>query len=94
MRCFNRWLVVSGFLLFNTVALSDTDVIKPYPPAEKGYKRMVINLKAVADENDKKLEIIIGKTHQCSHIPDYPGTNRAMSARIRSNKDVPVIIAF
>lgn len=62
MRCFNRWLVVSGFLLFNTVALSDTDVIKPYPPAEKGYKRMVINLKAVADENDKKLEIIIGKT--------------------------------
>ena len=34
------------------------------------------------------------KYHQCSHIPDYPGTNRAMSARIRSNKDVPVIIAF
>jgi retron-type reverse transcriptase len=32
--------------------------------------------------------------HQCSHIPAYPGTNRAMSARIRSNKDVPVIIAF
>ena len=34
------------------------------------------------------------KGHQCSHIPAYPGTNRAMSARIRSNKDVPVIIAF
>ena len=69
MRCFNRWLVVSGFLLFNTVALSDTDVIKPYPPAEKVYKRMVINLKAVADENDKKLEIIIGKTIKadCNH---------------------------
>ena len=32
--------------------------------------------------------------HQCSHIPAYPRTNRAMSARIRSNKDVPVIIAF
>ena len=33
-------------------------------------------------------------SHQCPHIPPYPGTNRAMSARIRSNKDIPVIIAF
>ena len=32
--------------------------------------------------------------HQCSHIFAYPGTNRAMSACIRSNKDIPVIIAF
>ena len=26
--------------------------------------------------------------HQCSHIFAYPGTNRAMSARIRPNKDI------
>ena len=32
--------------------------------------------------------------HQCSLIFAYPGTNRAMSARIRSNKEIPVIIAF
>jgi hypothetical protein len=32
--------------------------------------------------------------HQCSHIFAYPGTNRAMSAHIRPNKDIPVIIAF
>jgi len=36
----------------------------------------------------------LGFAHQCSHIPAYPGTNRAMSAHIRSNKDIPVIIAF
>jgi restriction endonuclease S subunit len=34
------------------------------------------------------------KPHQCSHIFAYPGTNRAMSAHIRPNKDIPVIIAF
>ena len=34
------------------------------------------------------------RIHQCSHIFAYPGTNRAMSACIRSNKDIPVIIAF
>jgi hypothetical protein len=32
--------------------------------------------------------------HQCFHIFAYPGTNRAMSAHIRPNKDIPVIIAF
>lgn len=37
---------------------------------------------------------VIYRLHQCFHIFAYTGTNRAMSARIRSNKGIPVIIAF
>ena len=36
--------------------------MKPYPPAEDGYKRMVIHLQPLANEDINKLEIIIGKT--------------------------------
>jgi hypothetical protein len=48
----------------------------------------IINDCAISDKR------LYQSLHQCSHIPAYPGTNRAMIARIRSNKDVPVIIAF
>ncbi len=69
MYSYARWFLISGSLLFTTAALSDTNKIKPYPTAEQGYKRMVINLKAFTDENDKKLEIIIGKMIKadCNH---------------------------
>ena len=60
-RC-TKFLVISGFLLFNTPIFSASYGMKPYPPAENGYKRMVIHLQALADEDANKLEIIIGKT--------------------------------
>ena len=60
-RC-TKFLVISGFLLFNTPIFSASYGMKPYPPAENGYKRMAIHLQALADEDANKLEIIIGKT--------------------------------
>ena len=62
------------------------------------YVRDVINVEwdkmASREHSITTATLFASLIHQCSHIPDYPGTNRAMSARIRSNKDVPVIIAF
>ena len=53
--------------------------------------------KSIVDEFQIKLTQLqedSKKDHQCFHIFAYPGTNRAMSAHIRPNKDIPVIIAF
>ena len=52
----------------------------------------IAQAKANAEQNLKNAKELF--EHQCSLIFAYPGTNRAMSARIRSNKDIPVIIAF
>ncbi len=57
-----KFLVIGSFLLFSTNAFADSYGMKPYPPAEQGYKRMVIHLQALADEDNNKIEIIIGKT--------------------------------
>lgn len=55
-------LVISGFLLSCMPVFADSYGMKPYPPAKDGYKRMVIHLPALADEDATKLELIIGKT--------------------------------
>ena len=57
-----KFLVLSSFLLFSTHVFAASYGMKPYPPAEQGYKRMVIHLQPLADEDANKLEIIIGKT--------------------------------
>lgn len=62
MWLYAKFCVISGFLLLSTPGFADSYGMKPYPPAEAGYKRMVIHLQPLADENDNKLELIIGKT--------------------------------
>lgn len=64
-----NFLVISGFLLLSTSVFANSYDMKPYPPAEDGYKRMVIHLQPQADEEAHKLEIIIGKTSKvdCNH---------------------------
>lgn len=63
MQSHSKFLVISSLLLlFSKIIFADSYGMKPYPPAEAGYKRMVIHLQPLADENDNKLELIIGKT--------------------------------
>jgi len=62
MQPYVKFLVISGFLLLSTPIFADSYGMKPYPPAEEGYKRMVIHLQALTDEDANRLEIIIGKT--------------------------------
>ena len=62
MQRYTKFLVISGFLLLSTSVLAASSEMKPYPPAEKGYKRMVIHLQQLANEDNNKLELIIGKT--------------------------------
>jgi ecotin len=62
MQRYSRVLVISSFLLACVNVSAASDEMNPYPPAQDGYKRMVIHLQALADEDANKLEIIIGKT--------------------------------
>ncbi|MEY3788639.1 MAG: hypothetical protein RIQ94_1919 [Pseudomonadota bacterium] len=66
---FYKFIVLSSMLLFNTFVFADSSGMKLYPPAEEGYKRMVINLPLLVDEDAHKLELIIGKTIKvdCNH---------------------------
>ncbi|MCX7108441.1 MAG: serine protease inhibitor ecotin [Methylococcales bacterium] len=66
---FYKFIVLSSILLFNTFVFADSSGMKLYPPAEDGYKRMVINLPLLVDEDAHKLELIIGKTIKvdCNH---------------------------
>ena len=56
------FIVLGCILHFNTLVFADSSVMKPYPPAEESYKRMVINLPLLVDEDAHKLQLIIGKT--------------------------------
>jgi len=62
MQRYSKVFVISSFLLVCVNVFAASDEMKPYPPARDGYKRMVIHLQALADEDANKLEIIIGKT--------------------------------
>lgn len=62
MQPYAKFLFISGLLLSSISIFAASDEMKPYPPAEEGYKRMVIHLQPLADEDANKLEIIIGKT--------------------------------
>jgi ecotin len=62
MQSYAKFLFFSGLLVSSINIFAASVGMKPYPPAEDGYKRMVIHLPALADEDNNKLEIIIGKT--------------------------------
>jgi ecotin len=38
-----------------------THAMEPYPAAEEGFARMVFELPEVANENDRKVEILVGR---------------------------------
>lgn len=62
MQPYAKFLFISSFLLSSINIFAASDGMKPYPLAEDGYKRTVIHLQPLADEDNNKLEIIIGKT--------------------------------
>lgn len=43
-------------------ALAQADDLKPYPPAEAGTRRVVIRLPAVTTPDDRRVEVIVGRT--------------------------------
>ena len=49
-------------LVFCTFAFAESDNLKPYPLPEPGFERWVIHLEPHADEELRKVEIIIGKS--------------------------------
>lgn len=44
-----------------TGAWAQSDELKPFPPAEPGYERFVIELQPHPDERDLRLELLVGK---------------------------------
>lgn len=56
-------LTLGSFVMMQgAMATQPLKEIAPYPEAEKGYTRQVIFLPALPDENDAKVELLIGKT--------------------------------
>ena len=62
MQRYAKFLVISVFLLFTTPIFAASDELKAFPPAEEGFKRMVIHLKPLENEDNYKVELMIGKT--------------------------------
>ena len=56
-----KFLVISSFLLLSTPVFAASDIMKPFPLAEKGFKRMVIHLQPLENEDNYKIELMIGK---------------------------------
>ena len=55
-------ILLLTMLVFLPEATAETTDVKPYPTPEQGFERMVFRVPAVADENARKVEIIVGKT--------------------------------
>ncbi len=84
--------VVSGLQRGMSLTGAKRQVNKELDAANKALIRSILDM--CQNLSSKTISLIKEINHQCSHIFAYPGTNRAMSACIRSNKDIPVIIAF
>lgn len=57
------WLiiVVAALLPLEMMAEQDKKDMKPYPAPDHGFERMVFRVPAVENEEDRKVEIVIGK---------------------------------
>ena len=56
-------LVMLASILFTEVTVADeTKEMKPYPAPEAGFERLVFRVPVQANEVDRKIEIIVGKT--------------------------------
>jgi ecotin len=56
------FFVALAALGVNACAGESNDTLKPYPEAQPGFVRMVFELPQVANESNRKLEILVGKT--------------------------------
>lgn len=61
MQAYAKLLLICSLLFSSNQAFAASEDMKPFPPAEDGYKRMVIRLTPLANEDENKLELIIGK---------------------------------
>jgi len=57
-----KLLIANILFLLSAAVFAAPDDMKPYPPAEQGYKRMVIRLQPLDNEANHKVELMIGKT--------------------------------
>ena len=55
-------IIFAGLLGGVPAALLAADDLKPFPEPENGYRRVVIRLPAVATPDDRRVELIFGKT--------------------------------
>ena len=71
MNPFKRIIIGIGLLslLVSPVRAEQKDALHPFPKAEEGFKRTVIRLPSLKNEDNCKVEIIIGKTMKvdCNH---------------------------
>lgn len=58
------FMAISGAMIFSiaSAATDTTEILKPFPEAEKGSTRYVIELPELKDESVAKVQIIAGKT--------------------------------
>lgn len=58
------FMAISGAMIFSiaSAATDTTETLKPFPEAEKGSTRYVIELPELKDESIAKVQIIAGKT--------------------------------
>jgi len=64
-------LVTLLVLLHLSVAKGTEDPLKPFPPADKGMVRHVLQLAAQVDETLYKVELIIGKVVTVDNVNQY-----------------------
>ena len=62
IRRYMHVLVFCWLLICTSLAFADSDNLKPYPLPEEGFERWVIHLEPCADEELRKVEIIVGKS--------------------------------
>jgi len=60
-RRFMTCAALCWMLAFCSLSFAGPDNMKPYPLPEEGYDRRVIHLEPLANEELRKVEIIIGK---------------------------------
>jgi len=75
-----RWQSRAGLplLVIAAVSSAQADDLKPYPLAEPGMQRWVIRLPAVAMPEERRVEILVGKTMEvdCNRHRLFAGVRR------------------
>ena len=61
MKCSRYLVLLCAVILPPAWAGPSSADMKPYPAAQQGFERMVFRLPPSANENDRKVEILVGK---------------------------------
>ena len=62
MKLSRLLVTLSGALMFSFASANSADTLKPFPLAEEGSVRYVIELPKLSDESAVKVQLIAGKT--------------------------------